>query len=143
MHRGIRLVTVDMERAAAAKIEQRERMNMLVITAAHDGALAVFRHDERERGGIDLARMNGDSILRAHVLKHPTQPVIRHGGDQVRHDPELGAAECRGNCIAAERHRIGLCDMFLVTGRQVVGNEGNVDIGLSDKERLHSFSVVA
>ena len=33
--------------------------------------------------------------------------------------------------------------MFLVTGRQVVGNEGNIDIGLSDKERLHSFSVVA
>ena len=27
--------------------------------------------------------------------------------------------------------------MFLVAGRHVVGNEGDVDIGLSDEEGLH------
>ena len=33
--------------------------------------------------------------------------------------------------------------MFLVAGRHVVGDEGDVDIGLSDEEGLHSFSVMA
>jgi hypothetical protein len=33
--------------------------------------------------------------------------------------------------------------MFFVADRQMVGNEGDVDIGLSDEESLHSFSVVA
>jgi hypothetical protein len=31
--------------------------------------------------------------------------------------------------------------MLLIAGRQVVGNEGDVDLGLSDEERLHSFPV--
>src|SRR5258708_21305980 len=87
--------------------------------------------------------MDRYSILRAHVLKHPPQPISGHGGDQVRHDTEFGATECRGDGIAAERDRIGLCDVFFVAGRHVIGNEGNVDIGLSDEESLHSFSVIA
>jgi len=33
--------------------------------------------------------------------------------------------------------------MFFVAGRHVVGDEGNVDIGLSDEESLHSFSVMS
>jgi hypothetical protein len=33
--------------------------------------------------------------------------------------------------------------MLLVAGRHVVGDEGNVDIGLSDEQGVHSFSVVA
>ena len=33
--------------------------------------------------------------------------------------------------------------MLLVSGRQMVRNEGNIDVGLSDKESLHSLSVVA
>jgi hypothetical protein len=32
--------------------------------------------------------------------------------------------------------------MFFVAGRHVVGDESNIDIGLSDKEGLHSFSVM-
>ena len=32
--------------------------------------------------------------------------------------------------------------MFFVAGRHVVGDEGDVDIGLSDEEGLHSFSVI-
>ena len=86
--------------------------------------------------------MDRDSVLRAHVLEHPPQPVIGDGRDQVRHDAELGATECRGDRVAAERHRIGRRDMLLVAGRHVVGNEGDVDIGLSDEEGLHSISVV-
>ena len=112
-------------------------MDMLVIAAAHDRPLAVLRHDEGQRGGADLARMDRDAVLRAHVLEHPPQPVIGDGGDQVRHDPQFGAAEGRGDGIAAERHRVGLGDMLLVAGRHVVGNEGDVDIGLSNEEGLH------
>jgi hypothetical protein len=32
--------------------------------------------------------------------------------------------------------------MLFVAGRHVVGNEGHVDIGLSDKESLHALPVV-
>ena len=32
--------------------------------------------------------------------------------------------------------------MLFVAGRHVVGDEGDVDIGLSDEEGLHSFSVI-
>ena len=32
--------------------------------------------------------------------------------------------------------------MFFVAGRHVVGDEGDVDIGLSDEEGLHSLSVM-
>ena len=55
MDRSIGLVAVDMQRAAALQIEHREGVDVLVVAAAHDGALAVFRHDEGERGGVDLA----------------------------------------------------------------------------------------
>ena len=79
----------------------------------------------------------------AHVLEHPPEPVVGDGRDQVGHDAELGAAKCRGDGVAAERDRVGVGDMFLVAGRHVVGDEGDVDIGLSDEESLHSFSVVA
>jgi len=139
MDRRIRLVTVDMKRAAAAEVQQREGMDMCVVAAAHDRPLAVLRHDERQRRGIDLARMDRDSILRAHVLKHPAEPVVGDGGDQVRHNAELGAAEGRCDGVATERHRIGRGDMLFVAGRHVVGYEGDVDIGLSDEEGLHKF----
>ena len=139
--RGIRLVTVDVQHAAIAKIEQREGMDVGVVAATHDRALAVLWHDKGQRRGVDLARMDRDSILRAHVLEHPPQPVIGDGGDQVRHNAELGATECRGNGVAAERDRVSGGDMLFVAGRHVVGDEGNVDIGLSDEKSLHSFSV--
>src|SRR5215475_2421156 len=110
---------------------------MLVVAAADDGALAVLRHDKGKRGRVDLARMHRNSILCAHVLEHAAEPVIGDGCDQVRHDPELGAAERRGDRVAAEGDCIGFGDVLFVAGRQVVGNEGDVDIGLSDKEGLH------
>ncbi|MGY4291149.1 hypothetical protein ACVWXO_010415 [Bradyrhizobium sp. LM2.7] len=44
--RGIGLMAVDMQRAAAAEVEHRERMDVLVVAAADDGTLAVLGHDE-------------------------------------------------------------------------------------------------
>ena len=116
---------------------------MVVVAAAHDRPLAVLRHDEGQRRGVDLARMDRDSVLRAHVLKHPPEPVIGDGRDQVGHDAELGAAERRRDRVAAERNRVVGSDMFFVAGRHVVGDKGDVDIGLSDEKGLHSRSVVA
>src|SRR5260370_38972098 len=40
MDRSIRLVALDMQRAAAAEIEQRERMGMLIVASAHARSLA-------------------------------------------------------------------------------------------------------
>ena len=142
MDRGVRLVAVDMQRAAALEVEHREGMDVLVVAAADDGALAVLRHDEGQRGGIDLARMDRDSVFRAHVLEHAAEPVIGDGRDQVGHDAELGAAERGRDRVAAKGDRVGGCHMFFVAGRHVVGDEGDVDIGLSDEEGLHSFSVM-
>src|ERR1700744_2020490 len=86
--------------------------------------------------------MDRDSVLRAHVLKHAAEPVMGDSGDQVRHDAELGATECSGDGVAAERDRIGRGNMLLIAGRHVVGNEGYIDIGLSDEECLHALPMM-
>src|SRR5579863_7030314 len=104
MDRSVRLVAIDMQRAAATEVQERKGMDMVVVAAADDGALAVLRHDERKRRRFDLAWMDRDSILRGHILEHPPQPVIGDGGDQVRHNSELGAAKRRGDGVAAERN---------------------------------------
>ena len=75
------------------------------------------------------------------VALKPDPIVEVESRDQVRHDPELGAAERRRHRVAAERDRIGGSHMLFVAGRHVVGNEGDVDIGLSDKESLHKVSM--
>ena len=110
---------------------------MLVVAAADDGALAVLGHDEGERGLVDLAAMQRDAVLRAHVLEHAPQPVIGRGGDEIGHDAELGAAERRRHRIAAEGDRVVRGHVLIVAGRHVVGDEDDVDIGLSDEESLH------
>src|SRR5262249_12716852 len=119
--------------------EGGEGMDLRIVAAADDGALAVLRHDEGQRGRIDLARMDRDPVLGTHVLKHASEPVVGDGRNQVGHDPELGAAECRGYGVAAERHGVGVGDMLLVACRQMISDEGDVDIGLSDKEGLHKL----
>src|SRR5450755_4005859 len=45
MDRGVRLVAVDMQRAASLEIEDRKWMNVLVVAAAHDRPLTVLWHD--------------------------------------------------------------------------------------------------
>jgi hypothetical protein len=54
MNGRIRLVSVEMQRAAARKIEMRKRVQVLRVAAAHDGALAVLRHYEGKRGRADM-----------------------------------------------------------------------------------------
>src|ERR1700710_2873275 len=120
MNRRIRLVAVDVQRAATLQVQHREGMDMLVVAAAYDRALAVLWHDEGERGGVDLARMNRDAVFRAHVPEHPSEPVIGHGGDQVRYDAQFGATERRGNRVAAERDGVGRGDMLFVAGWHVI-----------------------
>src|ERR1700753_785834 len=143
MNRGVGLVAIDMKRAATAEIEQRKRMDMRVVTAAYDRPLAVLRHDERQRREIDFPWMNGNAVFRAHVLKHSPEPVIDNSGDQVRHDSKLGTAKRRRYRVAAERYGVGRRDMLFIAGRQAIGDEGDIDIGLSDEESLHSISVMA
>ena len=86
--------------------------------------------------------MKGDAIFGAHVLEHMTQPVIGDGGDQVGNDAELGAAEGRGDRVAAEGNGIGRGDVFFVSGGHVIGDESDVDIALSDKKCLHEGSTI-
>src|SRR3954467_5853964 len=81
--------------------------------------------------------MDCNAVLRAHVLKHPAQPVVGDGGDQVGHDAQLGATECRGHRITSERDRIRRRDMFFIPGRHMIGDKSYVDISLSDEECLH------
>jgi hypothetical protein len=46
MNCRVGLVAVDMQRAAALEVQHRERVDMLIVATAHDGALAVLWHDE-------------------------------------------------------------------------------------------------
>src|SRR4051812_10990611 len=78
-----------------------------------------------------------DAVLRRHVNEHAAEPVVRDGGKEVGRDAELGAAERRRHGVAAERNRVLLGDGLLVAGRDLVGQEGHVDIGLADEQGLH------
>ena len=79
----------------------------------------------------------------AHMsMEHAPEPVIGRGGDEIGHDAELGAAERRRDRVAAERNRVVGCHVLFVAGRHVVGDEDDVDIGLSDEESLHCLSVM-
>ena len=139
--RGVGQVSVDMERAAAGKIEHRKRMPEIVVAAAHDRALAALRHDEGQRRLRDLPVVNGNPVLRRHVDEHAPEPVVRHRGHQVRRDAELGAAERGRDRVAAERHRVVARDGLRVAGRHFVGQEGDVDVALADEECLHCLSI--
>ena len=47
--RRVRLVAVEVQRAGSRRIEGREGVQIVVVAAAHDGALAALRHDEGQR----------------------------------------------------------------------------------------------
>src|SRR5215208_801478 len=46
MDRGIGLMSIDMQSAAALEIEWRKRMDVMVVATPHDRPLPCFRHDE-------------------------------------------------------------------------------------------------
>src|SRR5829696_10026649 len=64
MNCRIGLVSIDVEGAAAFKIERREWMHVAIIATSHDGPLPALRHDERQRGLFDFTMMNRDAVLR-------------------------------------------------------------------------------
>src|ERR687893_122009 len=66
--------------------------------------------------------MDRDAVGRGHVDEHA---------------PEPGAGEGRRDRVAAEGDRVVAGHRLLVAGRQGVGEEGNVDVGLADEESLH------
>src|SRR5262249_52468409 len=49
MHRGVGLMAVEVEKTAAGKVERREGMEIAIVAAAQDGALALVRAYEGER----------------------------------------------------------------------------------------------
>ena len=139
---GVRLMPIDVQGAAAGQVERRERMLEVVVAAAHDRALAALGHDEGQRGFDHLAVMDRDAVLRRHVDEHAAEPVVGDGGEQVRRDAELGAAERRRDRIAAERHRIVARHRLLVAGRDLVGEEGDVDVALADEQSFHVYPLL-
>ena len=78
--RGVGLVAVEMERAAAVEVQRRQGVQVMVVAAAHDGALAAVRHDEGERRFAHLPVMDRDAVFRRHVDEHAAEPVV---GDRV------------------------------------------------------------
>ncbi len=61
--------------------------------------------------------------------------------EQIRRNAELGAAERRRYRIAAERNRIVARHRLLVAGRNLVGEEGDIDIALADEEGFHAVTL--
>ena len=87
MDGGVGLVPVHVQGAATGEIEQRKRIEMRVVAAAHDRAPAVLRHDERERGRSDVPGMDRDRVFRGHLQEHAVlEPVVRdsRGADPAR-----------------------------------------------------------
>ena len=80
---GVGLMPVEMQGTAAIELEHGKRRQVVVVAAAHDGALAVLWHDERQRRFIDLAGVQMHVVFRRHVMKHVAEPVVGVGGDQV------------------------------------------------------------
>ena len=135
--RGVGLVAVEVERPAAAEVERRKRMQIVVVAAAHDRAPVAARHDERQRGFVHLPVVDRDAVFRRHVDEHAPEPVVGERRQQVGRNAELGAAERGCDRVAAERDRIVARHRLLVAGRQTRRPEGDVDIGLPDEERVH------
>jgi len=72
-------------------------------------------------------------VFAGHVAEHVAEPVIRAGGEEIRLDAELCAAEGRGNGVPAKRDRVFRRDVLVVAGRNVIGHDGHIDIGVADE----------
>ncbi len=140
--RGVRLMPVDMQRAAPGEVQRWMGMLVAIVATADDRALAGFRHHERQRGSLDFAVMQRDAVFRRHVDKHPPEPIVGDRGQEVGGQSELGAAKGSRHGVAAEGHGIVARHGLLVAGGQEIGEEGDVDLGLADKERLHGDATV-
>ena len=84
-----------------------------------------------------LPVVDRDAVGRRHVHEHAPEPIVGDLGQEVRGDAELGAGEGRRDRVATEGDRVIARHRLLVAGRDVVGEEGDVDVGLADEESLH------
>jgi hypothetical protein len=82
--------------------------------------------------------MNRDFVFRGHLQEHASKPVFRDRGEQVR---QLGTAEGGGDAVAAERNGVSRRDVLFIAGRKPIGQESDVDVGLTNEERLHRVSI--
>ena len=60
-----------------------------------------------------------------------------NAGEKIGFYTQPRAAECGGNGVAAERHRVIARHVFFVAGGNSVGQESDVDIALADEKGLH------
>src|SRR5207302_11469280 len=72
-----------------------------------------------------------------HVQEHAPQPIVGNGGQEIGLDAKPRAAKSRRNGIAAEGYSIIACDVLFVAGRNSVGQERDVNIGLADEQGVH------
>ncbi|KAG0923286.1 hypothetical protein G6F31_019574 [Rhizopus arrhizus] len=71
-----------------------------------------------------------------HVRVHVPQPVGRQRADQVRRRAQPCAGECRRDGVAAKGHGIVPRHALLVARGPFVGQHGDVDISVSNEERI-------
>jgi hypothetical protein len=135
-------MAVEVQGAASGEIERREGVLVVIVAATDDRALAAFRHDEGERRFGHFAVMDGNAVFRGHVDEHAAEPVVGDGGEQIGRDAELGTAERGGHCIAAEGDGVVARHRLLVTRRQGVRHERDVDVTLTDEQSFHALPAI-
>ena len=63
MDRRVGLMAIDVQRPAFAEVEQRERVDMLIVAAAHEGALAVEVRENDRGGEVGDEQLKRDAAL--------------------------------------------------------------------------------
>src|ERR1700742_2484852 len=79
-----------------------------------------------------------DLIGTRHVEEHAAQPIVRDIGDEFGGVAKLGAGEGRRDRVAAEGDGIILRNRLVVTVRDGIAEQGDVDVGVSDEQSLHA-----
>ena len=140
IERGVAHMAVEMQQFRAGKIEAREGLEIGVVAGAKYRALAVVGKHEGQRASRHAARVDAQAIGRRHIQEHVREPVPRDGDQQIGRLAELGAGEGSGRGIAAKGHRIVLGDGLFVAVGQGVGDHADVDIGVTDEQRVQVFA---
>ena len=81
--------------------------------------------------------MKRNAVFRRHVDEHAAKIIVRDGGQKIGRDAELGAGKGRRDRVAAERDGIIPRDGLVVPGRNLIRQEGHVDIGLANEKSIH------
>lgn len=111
-------------------------MKIMIISAAHDRSLSLMRHDERERRPLNFSPVHRNSIGKRHIHEHAAQPIIGHRGHQIRNNSKFGAGKGCRNRIPSKRHGVIARHRFLISCRDAISEEGDVNIGLTNEKGL-------